>query len=439
MSIVRTNLCPVPNAEEVAGVGLGWANVVVSKVTTPVYTGSTAFKFVCTGGPFPRLYWPVSNITPGENYTFSFYLQSSVADQWHGFITFRDSGGTALLNVPGTPYTATPNWQRIVVTGTAPAGATSASVHARGYQTPVNGTVAYVGGAMMEKASSDLPYFDGDSPSDNPRYHWWSGAPGISVSYEGSPISATSDPLNARVDVSVDRLFPDGPVTVYRVHEDGSAHPIYIPDVSGGVTQTYDYDAPFGEVFHYEAWNGTDTVKSYDLSVVLSGGTWLSVPGLPAYLLRSYARELPVVDADTPVSVMPSAFRSGAYPAEYGEEGPESFTIALLTQTASERVLLEAMLKQDARALIRWPGTEFSWVHVVRSHRRRSPVSRKVHNPERWTEIAYLRVDEPPAVQFGDPSASYQALVTSGKTYQQLLDWKAVNGTYYLDVLRGGF
>jgi len=242
-----------------------------------------------------------------------------------------------------------------------------------------------------------------------------------------------------RVDVSLSAWAADGPITVNRVHNnDLSSHPIYMPDVSGGLSQAYDYDVPLGEPVHYEAYSGATLISSPNVTVSETR-LWLSVPGLPDQAISLYAREVPVVDADTPVAVMPSAFRAGAYPAEYGEEGPESFTITLLTQTSAERVQLEAMLKQDARALLRWPVTEFSWAHVVRSHRRRSPASRKKHNLERWTEITYLRVDEPGAVLFGDPSASYQALVTSGKTYQQLLDWKVVNGTHYLDLLRGGF
>ena len=58
-------------------------------------------------------------------------------------------------------------------------------------------------------------------------------------------------------------------------------------------------------------------------------------------------------------------------------------------------------------------------------------------------DIACTVAGDPPAVPFGDPTASYDLLLSpdgsTTRTYQQQLDWKRPGGTTYLEWLKGGF
>lgn len=261
-------------------------------------------------------------------------------------------------------------------------------------------------------------------------------------------ITATAQPTNVppRVDVSLSAWSADGPVTVQRVHADTSIHQIYMPDVSGGVSQVYDYEAPFGQPFAYQAMNGATLIASASVTLAVTDA-WLSAPGLPQFAV--------VIDPDRKPDRQRTRPQGQLWP--HGRPTPitrsgvlrsDSFRLTVRTRTDDEAVDLEAVIEAAPRPLLRIPGIRQPWRYVdcagfsetqtVHFTRPAGDAAGSVGDWADW-ELSLTTAGDPVAKPFGDPSASYQALVDSGKTYQQLLDWKGAGATTYLDVLRGGF
>ena len=249
-----------------------------------------------------------------------------------------------------------------------------------------------------------------------------------------------------RVDVALSGWSTSGAVTVQRVHADTTVHQIYMPDTSGGLSQSYDYWAPLGEPFTYQALDGSTLVTSGSVTIA-TDAPWLSAPGLADAAMAITPISVPSATAERPAAVMRGAFRET--PAvEYGTLGSEEFSLDVRTKSAAERAALAAIVKQSGVLLLRLPLTEFTyrWVFVpkvprspVVGYRRESAADTTTVADWREWSLSCVTVSDPDPTPFGDPTASYQALDDSGKTYQQLLDWKGVGATTYLDVLRGGF
>ena len=68
-----------------------------------------------------------------------------------------------------------------------------------------------------------------------------------------------------------------------------SVHAIFMPDVSGAVSQVYDYSAPFGESFYYQAADGSTSVTSASVSIPITAD-WISAPGFPAAVRSTWTR-----------------------------------------------------------------------------------------------------------------------------------------------------
>lgn len=257
-------------------------------------------------------------------------------------------------------------------------------------------------------------------------------------------ITATVDLTSTppRVDVSLSGWSADGPVTVQRVHADTSVHAIFMPDVSGAVSQVYDYSAPFGESFYYQAADGSTSVTSASVSIPITAD-WISAPGFPTAAVSVDVDEIGEAAMTRQVAVMESPFR--ALPAvEYGELQGDRVSLSLTTTSADATAAMKAALKLTGVLLVRIPGSDYSWVHMFAQAARKPVVvwrSATAGTAADWREwrLDCVAVTDPDPTPFGDPTASYQALVDSGKTYQQLLDWQGVGATTYLDVLRGGF
>lgn len=257
-------------------------------------------------------------------------------------------------------------------------------------------------------------------------------------------VDLTYDP--PRVSVSLSGWSADGPVAVQRVHADTSVHEVYMPDVSGGVSQAYDYWPVAVEAITYQALNGSTLITSASVTVA-DDRARLIAAGLPDVAVEVVPTAVPGVDEGRPVAVMESPFRE--YPkGEYGVAQAGSFTLKVRTSSAAELTALRTALRTSGVALLRMPYTDLAWQWVLISRWPRDPmVHFRRQNPAvtdsvaDWREwaLSCLIVGDPEALPFGDPSASYQRLVDSGRTYQQLLDWKGAGATTYLDVLKGGF
>lgn len=251
-----------------------------------------------------------------------------------------------------------------------------------------------------------------------------------------------------RVDVALSGWSPtSGPVTVYRVHADGTRRVVRgMPDVSGGVSQVYDYEAPLSESFFYESADSGGLVVSASVTLA-DDRTWVHAPGLPAYTLPVLLESVPDAEWSRPAADLDGPFRSVA-PSLTGEPSGEVIAPVLMTRSAADAATLTALLRQAAVVLLRVPRTEYAhrYLEVTRvaratrvGYRRQDPADTTSVADWRDFRLAARETLPPPGGAFGDPSASYQLLLDSGRTYQGLLDWRGVGATTYLDVLRGGF
>jgi hypothetical protein len=248
-----------------------------------------------------------------------------------------------------------------------------------------------------------------------------------------------------RVGISL-AAWTDGPVTVTRVHADGTRVAVRsMPDSSGGVSFGYDNETPLGEAFHYEAYSGASLVTSADVTVGRID-TWFSSPGMPQMAYQVDMVAVPAAKKSRPTAVLDGPFRS--MPAgEYGERSSARFALQLRADSLAERVAVDQVLQQSGVVLIRIPLTEWTATYAMvtdddrdpRVSFRRQGTATDTIADQRTFTLTCIETTSPAGGSYGDPTASYQALLDSGRTYQALLDWKGTGATVYLDLLRGGF
>lgn len=257
-------------------------------------------------------------------------------------------------------------------------------------------------------------------------------------------ITTLVDLVGLRVGITLS-AWTNGPVTVHRVHANGDRVAVRdVPDASGGTTFAYDFETPLGEAFTYESYSGATLIISGAVTVATTD-MYVSVPGMPSMLLRIDAEEVPDAVMERQTAELSGPFRSIA-PSEYGELQSPAFTLTLKADSLAKRSMVERMLVSGV-LFVRMPLTEYSATYVEVSRVARStyvPWRRQDATTDsvpdwRHYALACRTTASPVGASFGDPTASYQALVDSGKTYQQLLDWKGVGVTTYLQMLQGGF
>ena len=258
-------------------------------------------------------------------------------------------------------------------------------------------------------------------------------------------IGSAVDLAGLRVGVSLS-AWTDGPVTVTRVHGNGDRVAVRgLPDASGGVSFGYDYEAPLGEPFFYEANSGATLVTSSSVTVGTTD-MYVSVPGISSMVLQIDADEVPDAVMDRPTATLDGPFRSVSA-IEYGELQSPTFSLTLWAESLAQATAMEQILRQSGVLLVRMPLTEYAATYAEVSriargkavHHRRMGASTTTEADHRSYTLSCLETTSPVGGSYGDPSASYQALLDSGKTYQTLLDWKGTGATVYLDLLRGGF
>jgi len=258
-------------------------------------------------------------------------------------------------------------------------------------------------------------------------------------------IATSVDLAYPRVGISLS-AWTNGPVTVTRVHANGDRVIVRdMPDASGGTSFVYDYEAILGEPFVYEAYSGSTLVSSSSVTVATTE-MYVSAPGVPTMILRIDAESVPDAGMDRPTADLVGPFRS-VPPSEYGELQSAAFPLTLKADSLAKRNALERILEQSGVMLVRMPLTEYAAVYaeisrVARSTwvpwRRQDASTDSVADWRHYTLTCRI-TSCPVGGSYGDPTASYQAIVDSGRTYQTLLDWKGTGATVYLDLLRGGF
>ena len=257
-------------------------------------------------------------------------------------------------------------------------------------------------------------------------------------------ITAVVDLASLRVGVTL-AAWVDGPVVVTRVHQDGSRVEVRdVPDASGAASFAYDYETPLGESFYYEAHSGASLITSPTVTVSVTDA-YVSVPGMPGSAMRIDVEEVPEATMSRPVVELDSPFRS-VPPVEFGELQAPAFPLILQARSVAQRAMVEQLLKSGV-LLVRMPLTEYAAVYALPSQVTRSPwvpwrrQDSSADSVADWRRYAMAcrTTSSPVGASYGDPTASYQALVDSGRTYQAVLDWHVAGATTYLDLLRGGF
>lgn len=257
-------------------------------------------------------------------------------------------------------------------------------------------------------------------------------------------VTAVVDQPALRVSVSLSGVTPDGPVEVWRVHTDGTRDRLRgLPDVSGGVSQVYDYLAPYtpvaGQVqFRYElTLAGTLYVSPWrELVSAQARLRSASLPGTEATfaiaerISPTYTRPQEVLQ---PIGRATPIVQSGVRQAG-------RFALSAMTRTLAEAAALRQALSMSSTLLLQMPTELESYLYVAVGDVTRAPVGRVLGSTtlHLWS-LDCTVVDAPPGGIVGDPSASYQALVDKGWTYQQMLDWRGTGATTYLDVIKGGY
>jgi hypothetical protein len=199
----RTNLATNPSFEtSVAGWNVDSGNATVSQSSTFAYAGTySARTQTNVAGAVFNIVGTAISVNPGQAYTFSAYVRSSVARQCRVFVQWYN-GGTFLSNSPNTLVTSsTSGWTRLVSTGTAPATATSCYLGSRTESSQI-GDLVYWDAFLLETGSTLLPYFDGTYAETYTGYtlisQQWNGTANASTSTAtwGLNSSLTGSPLN---------------------------------------------------------------------------------------------------------------------------------------------------------------------------------------------------------------------------------------------------
>jgi hypothetical protein len=129
------------------------------------------------------------SVTAGQDYTFSCYvLDGDTGQTWRNVIQWYSlvTGGTLIGSTTGsTTAISNSNWTRLTVTGTAPVGATAATLFLRNDNSGVIGRYCYMDAVQFESGSTASTYFDGYA-SDIPNKEYpvlaWTGTPQQSTS-----------------------------------------------------------------------------------------------------------------------------------------------------------------------------------------------------------------------------------------------------------------
>jgi hypothetical protein len=159
----RTNLLKNPSFE-INTTGWNPNGSTNTRVAATWGTGSYAYQIVHSGTGLGGTFTDFGsfNVTPGVQYTASFYAKSifGILRNVQIGCNWFNAGGTQILQTAANK-TLTTNSQQWTLTSTAPANATTALMYAYANTTGLAGDTWQLDSAMFEQSSSVLPYFDG--------------------------------------------------------------------------------------------------------------------------------------------------------------------------------------------------------------------------------------------------------------------------------------
>lgn len=235
--------------------------------------------------------------------------------------------------------------------------------------------------------------------------------------------------------------WTNGNTVVYRQHADGMSYTVRGAQpfvVSGGVGFVWDYEPPFNEPVTYRADSGSSTITSAPVTVA-SEDAWLRAPGLPSLDMQvKLPGKPPQITHARPSSIRYPMGNSTPI-VRSGARRAAQFDLTVRVRSDDEAGALERLLHQAPVMLLQVPLTRLAWrfVHVADANEvpvvEYGDVDDDPHRVGMWSDylLTCVEVSRPLGDVFGDPSASYQAYLDEGLTYQDLTAYT------YLDLLRG--
>jgi hypothetical protein len=200
----RFNLVPNPSFEtNTTNWGVSGAGGSGARNTTEALFGvaSLARSFTASGDGFAQTS-TITGLAPGQVYTASAFVKSSVSKNARVIINFYNSSNAFISQFASTATaTSVSAWQRRSVTGTVPANGDRAIVFLS-ITNGANGETHYWDGVLFERTSQLRPYFDGNT------YDGTGGAT-VTTTWDGTANNSTS---RANILTSIPTL--DAPLAV---------------------------------------------------------------------------------------------------------------------------------------------------------------------------------------------------------------------------------
>lgn len=250
-------------------------------------------------------------------------------------------------------------------------------------------------------------------------------------------ITATVDQTYRRVQVQLTGWTVDGTIVVTGTSGDDSWPVRGLTDVLGGATLGYDYEAPLDSPVTYTASSGATLVTSNTVTVGVTTAR-LVAPSLPGLNVDVEIISTAAVTRQRPRAVLHPIGRRTAI-AITGDLSAGSFMLGIRTRTDDDAAALESLLAASSTVLVQWPGTRRDHTYVDTGDVEESPVVGFRHTVPGdvgdWAEwsVECDIVDRPEGGLYGDPTASWGAIVAAYATWGALMADKAS----WLRVLEG--
>lgn len=138
-------------------------------------------------------------LMPTVEYTASVYVATSRPSNARVLLAFRNSAGTVISTLTGAwEPTSALTWNRVDVTGVAPAGTAYGTIETQAslldHEAQV-GDVTWWGDVLLERSSVALAYFDGSLPDTGSIDYAWTGTANNSISTLSRTIPLDPGPL----------------------------------------------------------------------------------------------------------------------------------------------------------------------------------------------------------------------------------------------------
>lgn len=243
-------------------------------------------------------------------------------------------------------------------------------------------------------------------------------------------LTVTYDPDFVRVGITVNSGFSDAePITVTRDGEVVRGGEGVFP--SGGAYFLWDYEMPLAQDVLYRVANST--LESQVTVTIPAVQPMLRAPGLPSLDRQIIPAELPVISRPRATTTLHPIGRRRPVVLS-GQHAAGEFTLRVYTMDAEDEEALLALLETVPVGLLLFPGARrLSRVYVSFGNDTYGRLTGETTEEASLFEIECVVTDSPGGGVFGDPTASYQAVLDTYATYTAL----QATETSYLDLLKG--